>query len=156
MTDTLKSICEQCTHLHNPQLDFLPEEFQRPREIILRDLQELTSAASFEREKTVIMLAGGLFEAILYCFIQAQNNYIVARRGSFTFDPEHGLENYVSIFNKWFSDVLTIPDSIVGYRDMVHINRELQFPPDICPRAAREMLRLLDILVSKLSEAFGT
>jgi hypothetical protein len=155
MTDTLKSICEQCIHLHNPQLDFIPEEFYRQREIILRDLQELASASSLELEKTVIMLAGGLFEALLYCFIQAQNDYIIARRGSFTFDPEKGLGNFVSTFNTWFSDVLTIPDTVVGYRDMVHINRELKFPPDICPRAAREMLRLLDSLLGKLSESFG-
>ena len=92
---------------------------------------------------------------LLYCFIQAQKDFIAARRGSFTFDPEQNLDNYVNIFNKWFSELLTVPDIVVGYRDMVHINRELQYPPDICPRAAREMLRLLDTLLGKLAESVG-
>jgi hypothetical protein len=34
--------------------------------------------------------------------------------------------------------------------------RELQFPSDICPRAAREMLRLLDTLLGKLQEFAGS
>ncbi len=122
MTDTLKSICEQCTHLRNPQLEFISQELQRQKEIILRDLKELLSAASLEREKSVIVLAGGLFEAVLYCFVQAQKDYIAVRRGSFSFDPEQSLDNYLSIFNRWFSDVLTVPDIVVDYRDMVHIN----------------------------------
>ena len=91
MTDTLRSICEQCAHLHNPQLDFIPEESQRQKEIILRDLKELVSAGSLEQEKSVIVLAGCVFEALLYCFIQAQKDFIAARRGSFTFDPEQNL-----------------------------------------------------------------
>ena len=152
MTDTLKSICEQCIHLRNTQLEFIPAELQRQREIILRDLNELVSAASLEREKSVIVLAGGLFESILYSFIQSQSDSIAARRGSFTFDPEHNLDNYVSIFNRWFSTVVTLPDAIVGYRDMVHINQELQQPPDACRNAAPEMLRLLNTLLGKLSE----
>lgn len=63
----------------------------------------------------------------------AQKDYIAARRGSFTFDPEHNLDNYVNIFNKWFSDLFTIPDIVVNYRDIIHINRELQFTADVCP-----------------------
>lgn len=69
MTDTLKSVSAQCVHLLRPQLDFIPEESPRHREIILRDLQELISAASLEQTKTVIVLAGCLFESVLYCFI---------------------------------------------------------------------------------------
>lgn len=152
MTDTLKSICEQCNHLHNPQLEFITAESQRQKEIILRDLKELVSAGALEQEKSVVVLAGSLLEAVLYCFIQKQKEYIAARRGSFTFDPEQSLDNYVSIFNRWFSDVFTIPDIVIGYRDMVHINRELQYAPDVCSRAAREMLRLLDSLLGKLAE----
>jgi hypothetical protein len=155
MTDTLKSICEQCTHLRNPQLEFIPQGSQRQREIIVRDLEEVLSAARLEQAKSVIVLAGCLFEAVLYCFIQAQQDYIAARRGSFTFDPEQSLDNYISIFNRWFSDVLAIPDIVVHHRDMVHINRELQYPPDTCPRAAGEMLRLLDALLGKLAELAG-
>jgi predicted component of type VI protein secretion system len=48
MTDTLKSICGQCPHLNNPQLDFIPEDLRRLKEIILRDLKELVSTASSE------------------------------------------------------------------------------------------------------------
>lgn len=144
MTDTLKSICEQCTHLHNQRLDFVPEDLRRQREIVQRDLAELISAASFEQEKSVIVLAGSAFESILYSFILGQSAYIAARRGSFKFDPEQSLKNYVSIFNRWFSDVHLIPDMVVNYRDMVHINRELQYAPGACSTGAREMLRLLD------------
>ena len=152
MTDTLKSICEQCTHLHHPQLEFISDESQRPREIILRDLNELISAALLGQEKTVIVLAGCLFESVLYCFIRSQSDLIAARRGSFTFNPEYSLNNYVSIFNRWFSTLLVIPDFVVEYRDMVHINRELAFPPDACRGAAQQMLELLDMLVGKLAE----
>lgn len=74
---------------------------------------------------------------------------------AFTFDPEGSLDNYISIFNRWFSDFLTIPDIVVGYRDIVHINQELQYPPDICPRAARDMLRLLDNLLGRLTQSVG-
>jgi hypothetical protein len=151
MTDTLRSICEQCTHLQRPQLDFIPAELQRHREIVQRDILELVSAASSEREKTVVILAGSLFEALLYSFIEGQIDYIAARRGSFTFDPGQSLGNYVSFFNRWFSDIMSIPDSVVTYRDLVHINQELQYPVDLCGRAARDMLRLLDNLLGKLS-----
>jgi len=155
MTDTLKSICEQCTNLQNPQLDFVPVGSERQREIILRDLAELVSAAGLEREKTVVILAGCVFESVLYLFIQEQVGFISARRGvEFAFDPEQSLDNYVSIFNRYFSDLMSIPDLVVNYRDLVHINRELQYPPGTCRAAAPEMLRLLDALVETL-EAYS-
>jgi hypothetical protein len=153
MTDTLKSICEQCTRLHNPQLDFVPQPYAREREIIVRDLSELVSAATFENEKSVILLAGSILESVLFCFIQAQNDFISARRGSpFMFDPEQSLGNYVNIFNRYFSALFAIPDLVVGYRDIIHINRELQHVPNICRSAAPEMLRLLDGLLEKLQQ----
>lgn len=154
MTDTLKYICGQCKHLHNPRLDFIPQEAERQKQIILQDLKELASAGSLEQEKTVILLAGTLFESILYCLLQAQEGYIASRRGSFTFDPEQNLDNYVNIFNRWFSEVLTIPDIVIEYRNMVHMNQELKFPSDIRERAARDMVRLLDALLGKLAESF--
>jgi hypothetical protein len=153
MTDTLKSICEQCNHLHSPQLEFLPERFAREKEIIVRDLAELVSAASMEKEKSVILLAGTIFEAVLFCFIQAQSDFISARRGYlFAFNPEQSLGNYVSIFNRYFSTLFAIPDLIAGYRDIIHINRELQHAPNICRSAAPEMLRLLNALLEKLHD----
>lgn len=155
MIDTLRSICEQCVHLQRPQLEFLPAGLERQKQILSRDLRELVSAASLELDKTVVVLTGSLFESVLYSFIQAQSAYIAARRGSFTFNPDHALGNYVNIFNKWFSDVHTIPDIVIGYRDMVHINRELAESVDTCQRAARDMLRLLDALLGTLAETFG-
>jgi hypothetical protein len=152
MTDTLKSICEQCAHLHNPQLEFIPQQSQRQREILVRDLRELVSTAALEQEKSVILLAGSLFESVLYCFVQAQSAYIAVRRGSFTFNPDHSLTNYVEIFNRWFSPLFTIPDIVVDYRHFVHINRELEYGPEVCRNAAGEMLRLLNALLGKLGE----
>jgi hypothetical protein len=153
MTDTLKSICEQCIQLRDPQLEFIPSELRRHKEIILRDLREIVSAASAEQEKTVTVLAGGVFESILFSFIQGQIEYIAVRRGgSFTFDPEGNLDNYVSIFNRFFSGVFSIPDIVIDYRNFVHINQELQYPSDVCRVAASEMLRLLDALLGKLTE----
>lgn len=152
MTDTLKSICEQCTRLHSPPLDFIPAESRRQKDTILRDLRELISTASLEHEKSVVVLSGVIFESVLYCFIQSQSEYIAARRGSFTFDPDQSLRHYVDVFNRWFSDVVSIPDVVVRYRDLVHINQELRYPPDFCARASRDMLRLLDNLLEKLSE----
>jgi hypothetical protein len=152
MADTLKSICEQCTHLYNLQLEFIPEELDRERAIIQRDLKELVSAATLEQQKAVVVLAGGLFESVLYCFIQAQSTNIIARRGRFTFDPEQGLDSYLKFFNRWFSHLLELPDVIIDYRNMVHINRELKQPDDICQTAAQEMLKFLDALLGSLSE----
>ncbi len=159
MTDTLKSICEQCTHLNKPQLDFIPAGFTRHREAILRDLTELVSAASEEHEKTVVILGGSILEAILYSFLQGQEAYIAKRRGTFTFNPNQNLENYISIFNRWFRDALpnvTLPDFVADYRDLVHINRELNSPPEICTRASRDLLRILDALLHELSEFAGS
>lgn len=156
MTSTLKSIYDQCTHLKNPRLDFLPSEFKVHRGIILRDIRELMAAASAENEKTVVVLAGGLIESVLYCFIQTQQEYISTRRGTqFQFDPEHTLENYVSIFNRYFRDVVSevvLPDVVVQYRNLVHINREISSPSGICATAAREMLRILDVLLGGLGK----
>lgn len=151
MTDTLKSICEQCTHLRNPQLEFLPQESQRQKRIILRDLRELVGAASNEQERSVVLLAGGLFETVLYSFIQGQTEYISARRGAeFRFHPGHDLSNFISIFNTWFSDISRVPDTVVRYRNTIHINCELNSDEEICPRGARDLLRQLNLLLGAL------
>jgi hypothetical protein len=150
MIDTLKSICEQCAHLREPQLEFIPQESQRQREIILRDLRELIAAASNEQVRSVVLLAGSLIEAALYAFIQSQSEYISQRRGEFTFHREHDLNNFVSIFNTYFSDLARIPDIVVAYRNTTHINCELEFDEDVCLRAARDLLRQLDVLLGAL------
>jgi hypothetical protein len=155
MTDTLKSICDQCAHLKNPRIDFLPDGFTRHREILARDLGELVSAATAENEKSVVLLSGSILEAILYSFIQGQTDYIAERRGTFAFNPDHSLENYVSIFNRWLRHLMPrviLPDSVVHYRDLVHINREINSQPTICTSASREMLRVLETLLSGLSD----
>jgi len=155
MTDTLKSICEQCTHLNNPQLDFIPAELERCREILARDLRELVSAAAGENEKSVAVLAGIVLEGTLYTLIKWQSGYIAERRGTFEFNPGHSLRNFVEIFNRWLNDLtptVTLPDSVVYYRDLVHINQELKGEPSICATASREMLRILDLLLGVLSE----
>lgn len=154
MTDTLKSICEQCTYLINPQLDFIPNDSPRQKELILRDLTELVSAASNEHEKTVVLLAGSILEGVLFAFLQAQEAYIAGRCGQFTFDPELGLEGFKNTFNRWFGDVfpnVRLPDFIVEYRDLVHINRELSSPPDLCGQASRSLLRILNFLLGELA-----
>jgi hypothetical protein len=150
MTDTLKSICEQCVHLRNPQLDFILSTSKRQRDIIERDLRELVSAASHELEKAVVILAGGLFESALYSFIQAQSGYLALRRPGFQFRPDYGLPDFVNTFNRWFSAIHRIPGVVVEYRDLVHINRELQQPVDFCRKAAEDMLVRLDALLGKL------
>jgi hypothetical protein len=155
MPDTLKSICDQCLHLNTPRLDFISEELARNRQVILRDLGELISAASGEREKTVVVLSGSILEAVLFTFIQGQAEYIAERRGSFQFDPDQSLQHYVNLFNRWFRDVLpnaVIPDFMVGYRDLVHISRELASPPEVCTGASRELLRMLDAVLGELSQ----
>ncbi len=153
MTDTLRSICEQCTHLNNPQLDFIPDNLPRHKEIILRNLKELVSAASAELEKSVIILAGSTLEAILYSLIQSQETHIASRRGKFTFNPEQGLQDYVSIFNRWLRGqfpAAQLPDFIVDYRNLVHINRELNSPLHICAEASRSMLTILNAFLGEL------
>lgn len=158
MTDTLRSICEQCTHLNQPQLEFISAQLTRHREIILRDLKELVSAATAGIDKTVVILGGSILEAVLYSFLQSQETYIAQRRGGFTFNPEHSLQNFVNVFNCWFLDILPnaeIPEFVVQYRDLVHINAELAFPPDICARASRDMLKILNRLLGELAQ-FGS
>lgn len=154
MIDTLRSICEQSTHLNNPRLDFIPAKLTRHKEIILRDLRELVSVASNEYEKACVMLAGSVLEAILFSFLQGQETQIAERRGGFTFDPDQSLQNYLDIFNRWFrSDFpnLQLPDMLVDYRDLVHFNRELSAPPGECRKAAQTLLRTLDALIGQLS-----
>jgi len=68
MTDTLRSICEQCIRLNNPQLDFIPEHLARQKEIIRRNLVELVSAAAAGLEKAVTVLTGSILEAVLLHF----------------------------------------------------------------------------------------
>ena len=155
MTDTLKSICEQCPHLNNPRLDFIPIELSRHREIILRDLKGLVSAASDEAEleKTVTVLAGTLLEAVLYTFLQSQQDYIAGF--GFTFNPQGRLSRYVDIFNTSFKDILpkaVLPNWVVEHRNLVHINRELNSPRGICANASRDMLRILNTLLGELSQ----
>jgi len=155
MTDTLKSICDQCSHLRNPRLDFIPPELTLHRKILYRDLRELVSAAEAENEKSVVILGGSILEAVLYVFIQCQTGYIVELRGAFEFNPDQSLKNYLDIFNRWLSRLLpsvVLPDYLVSYRDLVHINREISSRADICASASREMLRILDALLEGLSE----
>ena len=153
MTDTLKSTYEQCSHLSAPNLDFISNK--RLKEIIARDLNELGSAAIGEHEKTVTILCGAIFEAVLHGFLDAQQSYIKARRGSFTLSSEPGLKKYLKVFNRWFLDDLPnarIPDFVVGYRNLVHIDCELDLPIDICTRGSREMLVALDNILGALSK----
>jgi len=118
-------------------------------------LQELVVAATANNEKSVVILAGIILEGILYAFVSAQTDYIAGRRGSFEFNPDHSLQNYLNIFNRWLNDLMpavTLPDLIVSYRDLVHMNQELKRPPGTCASAAREMLRILDTFLEALSE----
>jgi hypothetical protein len=158
MTDTLRSICEQSSHLNNPRLDFIPDNLARHKQIILRDLRELVSVASSEYEKAVVMLAGSILEAILYSFLQGQETRISERRGgAFTLYPEKGLQYYLDTFNRWFRKdfpKLQLPDGLVDCRDLVHFHRELNSPPGECGKAARMLLRTLDVLLGELAE-FG-
>lgn len=155
MTDTLKSICEQCSQLNAPQLDFIPPELQRHKEIIRRDLGELVTAANNESERSVVLLSGSLVESVLFSFLSGQETYMSAIRGApFVFNPEMSLQNYKEIFNRYFDRAIPgsqLPDFIVDYRDAIHINRELQQPGDLLPRASREMLRILDKLLTDLA-----
>jgi hypothetical protein len=154
MTDTLRSICEQSTHLNNPRLDFIPANLTRHKEIILRDLRELVWVASNGHEKTCVMLAGSILEAILFSFLQGQEAQIAERRGRFTFDPDKGLQDYLNIFNRSFGrdfPNLELPDMLVHCRNLVHFNRELSSPPGECEKAALTLLRTLDALIGELA-----
>ncbi len=154
MTDTLRFICGQCTHLNNPRLDFIPAQLTRHREIILRDLRGLVSVASNGHVKASVILAGSLVEAILFSFLQGQEKRIAERRGTFTFDPDRSLQNYLDIFNKWFGrdfPDLELPDALVDYRNLIHFNQELGAPSGECEKAARTLLMTLDALMGRLA-----
>ena len=145
MADTLESICARCSNLSSPRLDFIPESLNRERRIIVRDLRELVSAARMNHEKTAVILAGSVFESLLYVFLQ--------RPGPFTFRREQSLGEFAAIFGKYFRDVATIPDFVVEYRNLSHINRELGYPEisDICRHAAPDMLRQLNLFIGRLA-----
>jgi hypothetical protein len=159
MTDTLRSICEQCTRLSNPQLDFIPDELRRHKEIILRDLAELVLAASAEFKKSVVTLAGSILEGVLFGFLKGQEPYISARReAEFVVDPEESLQTYVNVFNRYFSNQFPkdlLPDFVVSYRDLIHVSHEVAASPQICHEASRNMLRILDTLLGELTQAAG-
>src|SRR6266849_1064193 len=155
MTDTLRSICEQCSHLNAPRLDFIPPELTRNKGIIDRDLRELVTAANGELDRSVVLLSGSLFESVLFSFLRGQETYIGAIRGRpFAFDPNMSLQNYKEIFNRFFGRAIPgseLPDLIVEYRDTIHINRELALPDDTCSRASRDLIRILDKLLEDLT-----
>ncbi len=155
MTDTLKSICEQCSQLSTSQLDFIPAGAARHKEIIRRDLNELLVAASAELPRSVVLLAGSILESVLFSFLSGQETYIATIRGApFLFDPNMSLQNYKEIFNRFFGRAIPgsgLPDLIVEYRDIIHINRELVLPDDICIRAAQDLIRILDKLLEDLA-----
>lgn len=155
MTDTLRSICEQCSQLNTPRLDFVPSELQRNKEIIRRDLRELVIAASNELDRAVVLLAGSLTESILFSFLNGQNSYIeLISRREFAFPPKMSLQNCKEVFNAYFGGAIPgsrLPDLIVDYRNTIHINQELLLPEDTCARASRELLRILDKLLGDLT-----
>ncbi len=167
MTDTLRSICEQCSHLSNPRLDSIPQDLTRHREIIRRDLAELVSVASAELAKSVVCLAGSVLEAVLFGFLKGQESFITARRiakgltpeeAEFTVDAEESLQTYVNVFNRYFSDQFPqdlLPDSVVRYRDLIHVNREAESAPETCTEASENMLRILDALLGELNRSAG-
>jgi hypothetical protein len=166
MTDTLRSICEQCTHLNNPRLDFIPSQLTRHKEIILltrhkeiilRDLRELVSVASNEHEKACLILAGSILKAILFTFLLWQEPQVAALKPGFTFDQTRGLRYYLRIFDECFRKdfpKLQLTNEHASYRDFVHINRELRAQPDECRNAALTLLRTLDGLIGELA-AYG-
>jgi len=155
MTDTLKSICEQCPRLNAPQLDFIPQEAARQEVIIRRDLRELVVVASEELPRSVVLLAGSLFESVLFSFLSGQTAFISSiRRAEFVFDPSMTLQNFKEIFNRYFRRAIPgseLPDLIVEYRNTIHINREMAWPEDVCTRASADLLRILDKLLADLT-----
>jgi hypothetical protein len=154
MADTLRSICEQCPHLSNPRLDFIPDNLAWQKEIISRDLRELVSVAAGDHEKAVVLLAGSVLEALLYSFLKAQEAQIAARRGRFAFDPEQDLQNYLRIFNRWCRNQFPnfeLPDLLVHYRNLIHFNQEVESPPGECAKAARALLRAVDALLGEMA-----
>jgi hypothetical protein len=159
MTDTLKSICAQCSHLSAPQLDFVPSTATRHAEIIRHDLKELVSVASADLPKAAVLLTGSLLESVLFSFLSGQETYMTAIRGTeFLFDPSMSLQNYKEIFNRYFRRAIPgsdLPDFIIAYRDTTHINRELAMPEDTCARASRELLRVLNKLLEDLASFAG-
>jgi hypothetical protein len=108
MTDTLKSICERCTYLSNPSLNFIPDEFSPNREIIRRDISQLLIAASAESDKAVILPAGSLLEAVLYSFLKSQESFISQRKGGiFTLNLEEGLQYFKACLSSIILSPLT-------------------------------------------------
>ena len=155
MTDTLKSICEQCSQLSTSRLDFIPAGAERHKEIIRRDLNELLIAAAAGLPRSVVLLAGSILESVLFSFLSGQESYIATIRGAaFVFDPNMSLQNYKEIFNRFFGRAIPgsgLSDLVVEYRDTIHINRELAFPDDTCNRASEDLLRILDKLLADLA-----
>lgn len=157
MTDTLSSIYERCPRLQQPALDFIPDELLEFKQLIRRDLRELGVAASAQLEKAVAVLAGSVVEAILYCFLQSQRKYLSDQiQSEFSVDPRaQGLADFVRVFNRFFAHrFFRIPDIAITSRDLIHAGREvleLSREPEICGRAAREMLPLLDTLLSRFA-----
>jgi hypothetical protein len=162
MTDTLKSICEQCTHLNNPQLDFIPEDLQRYREILRRDVAELVQAASYGLQKSVVAVAGSLLEGLLYSYLKPRESLIVVYRADrnkpFKVDPGESLQSYLNIFKRYFgsnfpSDML--PPEVARLRDLIHINREISSDPEFCRKAAPDLLLIVDAVLGQFAKTTG-
>ncbi len=153
MPDTLCSIYEQCRHLHNPRLHFL---CGIEAGIVFRDLSELRIAAREECVKTVLVLSGCLFEAILFCLIRSQQELIREKRGEFVFKFNMTLDAMVNIFNRWLKISERIPDQVVANRNFVHLAVELE---EMEARPIMErvvfMLRQMNLLLEDLAQRFA-
>ncbi len=125
---------------------------------MLRDLEELTYAASFELRKSTLALAGSIAEALLFTFLKAQESFISVRRGRpFVLDAGESLQTFVNVFNRYFTDRFPedlLPDEVVSYRDLIHVNREVSSDPNVLKEAAPNMLRILNNLLDEFAKAF--
>jgi hypothetical protein len=127
MTDTLKSLCEECRHINNPCLDFVPDGLLRYKEIILRDLAELKGRRGAEfklRPEWRLRKLVQIFK-----------------------------KDFVVVLPSFPQDLLA--GEVVSQRNLIHAGQEAKFTGDACRVAARTMLRTLDALLGALA-AFGT
>jgi hypothetical protein len=155
----LKHISQSCRWItkgavHFPDLALTPDH---PR-LVARDLGELLHTSATQSWKASLMTVGSLMEALLFCFLKRNEDYLryVSGDPSYLVNQGDSLHDYLRIFRRYFSIYIDfLPDYVTSYRDIIHPNHEITMRRiAVSEGAVRQALLFLDRLIQEF-EQFG-
>jgi len=104
------------------------------------------------------MTVGSLMEALLFCFLKRNEEYLRSVSGDpgFVVRSSDSLHDYLQIFRRYFSIYIDfLPDYVTSYRDIIHPNHEITMKRIAVSEATvRQALLFLDRMIQEFEE-FG-